>query len=84
VNAFTIAGMALLVGFVPLGVVAVFARAIDGVVALELCGVLATLVFLCLGEGFHRSAYFDVPIVCAVVSWMGGLVFARFLGRYFG
>jgi multisubunit Na+/H+ antiporter MnhF subunit len=81
-NAFTIAGMALLAGFVPLGVVCVVQRVIDGVAALELCGALATLTFLCLGEGFHRSAYFDVPVVCAAVTWIGGLIFARFLGRF--
>jgi multisubunit Na+/H+ antiporter MnhF subunit len=81
-NAFTIAGMALLVGFVPLGVVCVLQREIDGIAALELCGALATLIFLCLGEGFHRSAYFDVPVVCAAATWIGGMVFARFFGRY--
>lgn len=66
----------------PLGAVCVLAREIDGVAALELCGALATLVFLCLAEGFHRSAYFDVPVICAAVTWIGGLVFARFFGRY--
>lgn len=81
-NAFTIAALALLAGFVPLGVVVLRAREIDGVVALELCGVLATLDLLCLGEGFHRGVYFDVPVICAAVTWIGGLVFARFLGRF--
>jgi multisubunit Na+/H+ antiporter MnhF subunit len=82
VNAFTVAGVALLAGFVPLGYVCVREREIDGVAALELCGVLSTLVFLCLSEGFHRSAYFTVPVVCAVATWIGGLVYARFFGRY--
>lgn len=74
--------MALIVGFVPLGAVAVLEREISGVAALEVCGALATLIFLCLAEGFHRSAYFDVPVICAAVTWIGGLVFARFFGRY--
>lgn len=74
--------MALIVGFVPLGAVCVLAREIEGVAALELCGALTTLVFLCLAEGFHRSAYFDVPVICAAVTWIGGLIFARFFGRY--
>jgi multisubunit Na+/H+ antiporter MnhF subunit len=82
VNAFTIAGTALLAGFVPLGYVCLREREIDGVAALELCGVLATLIFLCLAEGFHRGVYFTVPVVCAVATWTGGLVYARFLGRY--
>jgi multisubunit Na+/H+ antiporter MnhF subunit len=82
VNAFTIAGFALVVGLVPLGGVCLRAREIDGLAALELCGTLATLAFLCLSEGFHRSSYFDVPVISAAATWIGGLIFARFLGRY--
>jgi len=82
VNAFTIAALGLLAGFVPLGVVVLRAREVDALVALELCGVLATLCLMCLGEGFHRGVYFDVPVIAAVTTWIGGLVFARFLGRY--
>ena len=81
-NAFTVAATALLAGLVPCGIVCVRARPIDGLVALELVGAVATLVLLCLAEGFHRSAYFDVPVVCAALTFVGGLVFARFLGRW--
>lgn len=80
-NAFLIAATALLAGFLPLGWVCMRERAIDGVVALEVAGSLTTLVLLCLAEGFHRSAYAGVAVVCAALSWVTGLVFARFLGR---
>jgi multisubunit Na+/H+ antiporter MnhF subunit len=82
VNAFTVAGFALLFAFVPLLLVCLVSEEIDGVAAVELCGALATLIFLCLGEGFHRSAYFDVPVISAAATWIGGIVFVRFLGRY--
>lgn len=65
----------------PLGWVALRGREIDAVVALELGGAMATLVLLCLGEGFHRSAYFDVPIVCVALTWIGALVFTRFFAK---
>jgi multisubunit Na+/H+ antiporter MnhF subunit len=81
VNAFTIAATALLAGFVPIGLVCIRERELDGVVALELAGALAAVVFLCLGEGFQRSAYFDVPVVCAALSWVSGMVFVRFFAR---
>jgi multisubunit Na+/H+ antiporter MnhF subunit len=81
VNAFTIAATALLAGFVPVLFVCLRGPELDGVVALEFAGSVATLVFLCLGEGFHRSAYFDVPVVCAVLSWVSGLVYIRFFAR---
>jgi multisubunit Na+/H+ antiporter MnhF subunit len=80
-NAFQAAALALVVGFVPLGWVCLREREIDGVVALELAGALSALVFLCLGEGFHRSVYFDVPIVCAALSWVSGMIFVRFFAR---
>lgn len=80
-NAFTIAATALLAGFVPIGVVCLRGRELDGVIALELAGALSAVVFLCLGEGFHRSVYFDVPVVCAALSWVGGMVFVRFFAR---
>lgn len=81
-NAFGVAATVLLLGFVPLGFVCLRGRPIDGVVALELCGALATTVLICLGESFHRSSYFDVPVVCAVLTWVSGMIFARFLGRH--
>jgi multisubunit Na+/H+ antiporter MnhF subunit len=81
-NAFTIAATALLAGFLPCGVVLARAREpIDAVVALELCGAVAVLVLLCLGQGFNASTYFNVPVVAAAVTWISGLIFARFLGR---
>lgn len=81
-NAFLIAALALLAGFVPLGIVCLLEREIDGVVALQLCGALTTLVLVCLAEGFHRSSYFNLPVICAATTWVGGLVFARSFGRF--
>jgi len=63
------------------GIVCVRARTIDAVVAVELCGTLATLTLLCLAEGFHRGIYFNVALISAGTSWIGGLIFARFFGR---
>ena len=81
-NAFLIAATVLLAMLVLPGIVLVSARPIDAVVALELCGTTITLVLLCLAEGYHRSVYFNVPLIAAAVVWIGGLVFTRFLGRF--
>lgn len=80
-NAFEIAATVLLGGFLPLGAVLLRGRPIEAVVALELCGALMTLVLLCLAEGFHRSTYFAVPIVSALLTWVSGLIYVRFLAR---
>lgn len=81
-NAFTVAATALIAGLAPLAVVAAVRRAIDGLVALELAGAILVLVLMCLAVGLHQSIYFTVAVVAAVTSWTGGLVIARFLGRW--
>jgi multisubunit Na+/H+ antiporter MnhF subunit len=81
VNAFTLAATILLATYVPLVLVIVRRRAIDGLVALELVGIIAVLVLLCLAEGFHRSFEYSVAVIAALLTWIGGLVFARFLAR---
>jgi multisubunit Na+/H+ antiporter MnhF subunit len=75
------ASICLIAAFVPLGAYALFAAVLDAVVALAMCGTVATLALLCLGEGFHRSSYFDLPVVCAAGTCIGGLIFGRVLGR---
>ena len=81
-NAFLIAATVLLGMCVLPGIVIVRARPIDAVVALQLCGTTVTLVLLCLAEGFHRSVYFNVPLVSALSVWVGGLVYVRFIGKF--
>lgn len=81
-NAFLVAATALFAALIPLGAVAVVRRPIDGLVALESAGAVTVLALLCLAEGFHRSTYYDVAVIAALMSWIGGLVFTRFLGRW--
>lgn len=81
-NAFTIASTAMLAGFVPLLAVCVRGHAVDALVALNLAAALATTILLCLAEGLGSSAMFAVPVVCATVSSVGGLIYARFMGRH--
>jgi multisubunit Na+/H+ antiporter MnhF subunit len=49
---------------------------------LDLAGTLAALELALLAEGLHRSPFFDLALVVAVLSLAGGLTFARFLGRW--
>jgi multisubunit Na+/H+ antiporter MnhF subunit len=82
VNAFLIAATALIAMVALPGAVMVRARVMDAVVALQLTSTTLTLAILCLCEGFHRSAYFNVPIIAAVATWIGSLIFVRFVGRF--
>jgi multisubunit Na+/H+ antiporter MnhF subunit len=81
VNAWLIAATVLLGGLVPCGIVLVRLGPMEALVALELAGSVTTLALLCLAEGFDRSSYFVVPLVLAVLSVVGNLVYVRFLPR---
>ena len=79
-NVWLLAATVLLAGLVPCGWVLLRARLLDALVAFELTSTLVTVVLVLLAEGFHRSSYFVVPLVLAALSFVGALVFVRFLG----
>jgi len=81
-NVWLIAALVLLVGFVPCLVVLWREPVADALVALNLGGTLATLEIVLLAEGFRRPELFDLALALALLSFAGGLVFARFLERW--
>jgi multisubunit Na+/H+ antiporter MnhF subunit len=82
VNAFLIASTVLIAALAPLLLAASLRRPIDGLVALEAAGAVATLALVCLSVGLGQSILFTVAVIAAVAFWIGGLVFARFFGRW--
>lgn len=79
--AYLVAAAVLLAGALPLGVVCVRAQAIDGIVALQGAGTVATLVLICLSVGLHQSSFAPLALITAVCVIVNGLLFARFLDR---
>ena len=53
----------------------------ERLVALQCLSVVMTLGLVVMSVGFDRPSYLDVPLVLALVSLAGSLVFARFFGR---
>ncbi len=76
------AATALLLGLVPLGLVIIRRPLLEALVALELAGVINTLVLLVLAEAFDRPAFMDLALVLALLALAGGLVFARMVERW--
>ena len=81
-TAYFTAATVLILALAPLIVFAARAAAEDGLVALNLGGTIATLVFLVLAEATERQPFFDLAVVSAVLSFAGGLAYARFLERW--
>jgi len=53
----------------------------ERLVAVQVLSVVATVLLVVLAVGQDRPSYLDVPLVLALVSLAGTLVFARFFGR---
>jgi multicomponent Na+:H+ antiporter subunit F len=81
-TAYFAAATVLIAALAPLIVFSSRAAAEDGLVALNLGGTIATLVFLLLAEATERQPFFDLAVVSAVLSFAGGLAYARFLERW--
>ena len=81
-TAYFVATAVLLAGLGPLIAFAIRASPPDGLVALNLGGTIATLVLLLFAEATQRQPFFDLAVVSAVLSYAGGLAYARFLERW--
>ena len=82
VNGWLLAALALLIGLVLCGLVCVRGTPMDRLVGLEMAGTVNTLILLVLAEGYHQAIFFDLAVVLALLSFAGGLVFARLLERW--
>ncbi len=81
-NVWLIAAIALIVCLIPCGIVCLRGDAMDRLVGLEGASVIATMTFMLLAEGFQRTAFYDLPLTLALLSFAGGLVFTRRLERW--
>jgi multicomponent Na+:H+ antiporter subunit F len=82
VTAWHLAAAVLFVALVPCLLVAMRGRAADRLAGLEALGVIESLLFLVLARALRRDFLYDVPLALALLSFGGGLVFARFLERW--
>jgi multisubunit Na+/H+ antiporter MnhF subunit len=53
----------------------------DALIALQLTGVVQTMVLMLLAEGFHRVALFDPALVLALMTLIGSLAYVRLMER---
>ena len=81
VTGWLISAGVLMIGMVLCGLAAWRRPTFEALVALELAGTLSTVTLVCLTVGFQQPSYANVPIVAAVLNWVGCLVYIRFLDR---
>ncbi len=81
-NPWLIAAGIMMLCLVPCGIVCLRGEVTDRLVGLEAGGLIASLLLLLLAEGIHRQPFTDLALALAILSFGGGLVFARFLERW--
>jgi multicomponent Na+:H+ antiporter subunit F len=82
VNGWLIAATVTLAGLAPCLWVAMRGTIVSALAALELASTITTLVLVLIAQGLHRDTFMDLAVVSAVLSFAGGLCFARFLERW--
>ena len=80
-NAWLVAALVLMAALVPCVGVCVACPPPDGLVALELAGIVSALILLLLAEGLQRQPFVDLALVLAATAFAGSLGFARLLER---
>lgn len=81
-NVWLYSAAVLMLALIPCGITCFRGKPTDRLVGLEMAGVIITLDMVLLSEGFQRSIFYDIPLTLAVLSFGGGMVFARFLERW--
>ena len=82
-NAWLAGTLALSAGLLPCAAVALRADDVmERLVALEMASVLLTLALATLAEAMQRPIFLDLALTQALLSFGGGLVFARFFERW--
>jgi multisubunit Na+/H+ antiporter MnhF subunit len=83
VNGWLAASFALCAGLIPCALLALRAKdPFDRLVALEMAATLVTLLLVTLAEAMQRPLFLDLALTQALLSFGGGLVFARSLERW--
>ncbi|HEX3658375.1 MAG TPA: MrpF/PhaF family protein [Pirellulales bacterium] len=81
-NVWLWAALALLTALIPCVVTCLRGELVDRLIGLEMAGVIVTLELILLAQGFHRSFFYDLPLMLAFLSFGGGMAFARFVERW--
>jgi multisubunit Na+/H+ antiporter MnhF subunit len=81
-NIWLISSVVLLLLLLPATIASIRGGVLDCLIGVQLGGIITTLVFITIGIWTAESAYVDVAIVIAILSFCGGLVYAQFLERW--
>ena len=81
-NGWLLAASVVSLGLLPCADMCLRGRPERRLVGMEMASILVTIAMVLFTVAFGRSAFIDLPLALAVMSFGGSLVFARFLGKH--
>lgn len=81
-NIWLVASLVLLLALVPVTIATLRGNALDRLIAMELGGIITTIALITFAVGTERSVYVDAAVAVALLSFGGGIAYARFLERW--
>lgn len=81
-NPWLIAGMSVSATLVPCAAMCLGGSPERRLVGLEMTGLIVTIAMVMFAVGYGRTPFVDIPLTLAILSFGGGLVYARFLGKH--
>lgn len=81
-NVWELASQIMMFALLPLTWMAIRGDSQNRLVAFYMTGVVITLLLMMLTMAFNRMPMMDLAIALALMSFGGGIVFARFFARY--
>jgi multisubunit Na+/H+ antiporter MnhF subunit len=82
VNHWFVAGAAVSFTLIPCADMCLRGSPERRLVGLQMASLLITIAMVMFTVGFGRSLFIDLPLALAIMSFGGGLVFARFLEKH--
>jgi multisubunit Na+/H+ antiporter MnhF subunit len=81
-NPWMVAGAAVTATLIPCADMCLRGSPERRLVGVEMASVLITIAMTLFTIGFGRPIFIDLPLALAIMSFGGGLVYARFLEKY--
>lgn len=81
-NTWLTAGIAVSAALVPCAAMCLHGSPERRLVGVEMTSILVILIMMLFTVGFGRPAFIDLPLALAILSFGGGLIFARFLEKH--
>ncbi len=81
-NIWLIAGAVVSAALVPCADMSLRGTPERRLVGLEMTSIIVVIALVLFTVAFGRKPFIDMPLTLAIMSFGGGLVFARFLGKH--